>query len=89
MGTKGEGDYKGQTFNDRMIHGTLTRSTRGRVGNTVVAESSGSSWTYCLDYFIRYLNVASLCCRPETNTISHVNPNEKINRKKLKKERRL
>ena len=33
--------------------------------------------TYCGNHFIRYMNVESLCCTPETNIILYINYNFK------------
>ena len=31
------------------------------------------NWSYGCDHFIMYKNTESLCCTPETNTVSYVN----------------
>lgn len=36
---------------------------------------SDGYYTYCDNYFIRYINVESPCCIPETKTVLYVNYN--------------
>lgn len=58
----------------QMGHRDVMYNTGTTVNNIVIALY-GNSWllSYQGDHFVMYINIKSLCCTSETNTILYVN----------------
>ena len=79
MGKKGEGGEEVPTASYKLNKLQDIMYTTGNRVNNIVKLCMGTDdyWIYRSDHRVRYINVDSLCCTPETNIVLHANYTKK------------